>query len=475
MGPLQERVLRLIEREALVPHDGRVLVALSGGGDSVALTTLLCQTASAGAFTLTGLLHINHQLRGAAAEADERFCHELARTLSLPITVERVDVGALARAEGISIEEAGHRARYAIFDRMAAGPGIDRIATGHTQDDLAETFLLRLIRGAGSGGLAGIRPRSGDVIRPLLAVSRAELRTYLANRGQSFREDESNLDLRITRNRVRHRLVPFLAEHFSPGIVEVLARDAAIARGDAEWIDRTVNTAVRKIVSYEKGMVTVDVDRLHGQPVALARRIAKQVLERFTDRAVGFDHVERLLDLAAAPDTPVAEADFPGARVERRGSRFIMLQQPRPRHRHTFCATGFEYQLGVPGEVAIKEAGLVVSADRAPTGTVTAMTLSARGSTVAVAETVLSVPLTVRNWRPGDTFRPLGLGGHKKLQDFFVDRKIDRDERRVIPIVTDAHRGIVWVVGHGVADDFRVTDGTQGVIILRARGLGNAG
>ena len=162
MGPLQERVLRLIEREALVPHDGRVLVALSGGADSVALTTLLCQTASAGAFTLTGLLHINHQLRGAAAEADEHFCRELAGTLSLPITVERVDVGALARAAGISIEEAGHRARYAIFHRTAAGSGIDRIATAHTRDDLAETFLLRLIRGAGPGGLAGIRPRAGD-------------------------------------------------------------------------------------------------------------------------------------------------------------------------------------------------------------------------------------------------------------------------------------------------------------------------
>ena len=474
MRPLQERVLRLIEREALVPRDGRVLVALSGGADSVALTALLHQTASAGAFSLAGLLHINHRLRGAAAEADERFCRELAGTLSLPITVERVDVGALASAEGISIEEAGHRARYAIFHRMAAGPGIDRIATAHTRDDLAETFLLRLIRGAGPGGLAGIRPRAGDVIRPLLEVSRAELRAYLADRGQSFREDQTNQDLRVTRNRVRHRLVPFLAEHFSPGIVEVLARDAAIARGDAEWIERAVNAAAREIVSYEEGTVTVDADRLRRQPVALARRIAKQALERVADRAVGFDHVERLLDVAATPDTPVAEADFPGSRVERRGSR-ITLQRPRPRRRSTFGAAGFEYQLGVPGEVAVEEAGLAVSAERAPTGAAVPMNLSARGATVAVAGTALSTPLTVRSWRPGDIFQPLGLAGRKKLQDFFVDRKIARHERGSIPIVADAQRGIVWVVGHAVADNCRVTDRTEGVIILRARKLGGVG
>ncbi len=218
-----------------------MLAALSGGADSVALSVLLAAAAPAGGYALAGLLHVNHQLRGGAAEADESFCRALAGALDVPIFVERVDVAALARADRISIEHAGHRLRYATFERVAGEQRADRVATGHTRDDLAETVLLRLIRGAGPGGLAGIRPRAGRVVRPLLGVSRQELREHLAARGLQYREDESNRDLRVTRNRVRHRLLPLLAREFSPSIVGVLAREAAIARADADWLDGGAN------------------------------------------------------------------------------------------------------------------------------------------------------------------------------------------------------------------------------------------
>ncbi len=474
MGPLAERLLRTIEREALVPRDGRVLVALSGGADSVALTALLHEISPRGAFLIAGLLHVNHQLRGAAAETDEKFCRELARNFSLPVRVERVDVAAQARADGISVEDAGHRERYAIFERVAAELNADCVATAHTRDDQAETFLLRMIRGAGPGGLAGIWPRAGRIIRPLLGVARAELRDYLAGRGLSFREDNTNWDLRVTRNRVRHRLLPFLEANFSPSIVGVLAREATIARGDAEWLEWEANNVARDLVSYGKGTVTVDADRLRRQPIALARRIAKQVLERASGRAIGFDHVERLLQLAGIPGTRVTEADFPGSRVERRGSQ-IVVTPPRPRRRSKFDADRFECQLTIPGEVVVEEAGVTISAERASQTAWSPTDLMARGTTVTVAEAHLSAPLTVRSWRPGDTFRPLGLGGHKKLQDFFVDRKVAREQRSTVPIVTDSRLGIVWVVGHAVADDFRVTERTRGVILLKARQLGGMG
>ncbi len=452
-----------------MPPGGRLLVALSSGPDSMALAAILVDAANDGAFAVVGLVHINHQLRGGAADADERFCREVALALGVPITVESVAVAALARAERVSIEDAGHRARYAIFDRVVTAQGADAIATGHTRDDLAETVLLRLVRGAGPGGLAGVRPRAGRVVRPLLDVSRQELRDYLSARDLSFREDETNRDIRMTRNRVRHRLLPFLAEEFSPAIVDVLARDAAIARADAEWLDAMSNEAAASIVTYEKGCVRLDADRLHAQPAALARRIAKVALERASGRGIGFDHVERLLDLAATPSTRVPEADFPRCRVERRGTHLVLLR-PQAR-RHGAGVSGFEYRLNVPGEIAIVEAGLAVSAERSPTPP----RLRARGRTVAVSAAALTPPLTVRSWRPGDVFRPLGLGGRKKLQDLFVDRKIAQAERASIPIVADAQRGIVWVVGQAVAEDFRVTDPTAGVLILKARKLGDLG
>ena len=224
---LHERVLRLIRRERLVPPGRRVLAALSGGADSVALTLLLRELAKEAGFVLVGVAHLNHRLR-EAADADEQFCRELAASLALPIDVERVDVGQAARRGRISLEDAGHRERYAFFRRAAARLRADRVATGHHRDDQAETCLMRLIRGAGPDGLAGIRPRAGCVVRPLLHVSRSELRTYLAGRGQPFREDETNRDPAFTRNRVRHELIPFLETRFSPSIANVLARTAEI-------------------------------------------------------------------------------------------------------------------------------------------------------------------------------------------------------------------------------------------------------
>ena len=476
--PLAARVLRAIERGGLIPRGGRVLAALSGGPDSVALSALLADAAAAGGFTLAGLLHVNHQLRGGASEADEGFCRGLAAALDVPIRVERVDVAGLARADGLSIEHAGHRARYAIFERVAGEERADRVATGHTRDDLAETVLLRLIRGAGPGGLAGIRPRAGRIVRPLLGVARRELREHLAVCGLAYREDESNRDLRVIRNRVRHRLLPLLEREFSPSVVAALARGAAIARADADWIDAVANQRASSVVTYQEGAVAVDVAAIRAQPLAVARRIARTALEQASGRGrVGFDHVERLLDLAMGTgsegDPAAGEADFPGSRAERRGAQVVLRPAASGRPSRPAPGGGFEYRLDVPGEVAVPEAGLAIAAEPAMT---TPATLRARGPLVAVAAAGLTSPLTVRSWRAGDVFRPLGLGGRKKkLQDFFVDRKIARGARGTIPLVADRRRGIVWVVGHAPAEDFRVTGGTAGVLILRSRKLGGLG
>ena len=206
------------------------------------------------------------------------------RRSAVPIAVERVDVGALARAEGISLEHAGHRARYAVYERVAAERRADRVATGHTRDDLAETVLLRLVRGAGPGALAGIRPRAGHVVRPLLGVSRQELREHLARRGQPYREDESNRDLRMTRNRVRHRLLPLLAREFSPSIAATLAGRRTIARAEADWIDGLANERAAAFVTYDGDVVTVDGRALRSEPLAVARRVARAALERAAGR-----------------------------------------------------------------------------------------------------------------------------------------------------------------------------------------------
>ena len=328
---LQQRVLRQIRRERLIPTQGRALAALSGGADSVALTLLLGELAAEAGFVLVGVAHLNHRLR-EAADADEQFCRELAGTLALPIDVESVDVGQVARQGRISIEDAGHRERYAFFGRAAARLGADRVATGHHRDDQAETCLMRLIRGAGPDGLAGIRPRAGGVVRPLLHFSRAELRAYLAGRRQPFREDETNRDPAFTRNRVRHELIPFLEERFSPSIGNVLARTAEVVRADSEWMEAAVDEVAAAVLALRKREAAVDSAALARQPAAIARRLARRALEHVACRPAEFVPVERFLAIAAAPGADIPEADFPGCRVEWRGPH-LMIQPPLPRPR----------------------------------------------------------------------------------------------------------------------------------------------
>lgn len=472
MPSLPDRVREALRREQLVPPGGRVFAALSGGADSVALTLLLREIAPAGGFVLAGVVHLNHQLRAAAA-ADERFCRELAARLSLPIEVEHADVRGVAAREGISIEAAGHQARYALFERVAGAGRDGRVATAHTRDDQAETYLMRLIRGAGPVGLAGIRPRRGRVVRPLLQVSRGELRAYLDARGQPFRDDETNRDTAVTRNRVRHELIPFLEARFSPSIVDALARGAAIARADAAWIEAAVDAAADTVLTVGAEEATVDAPALRRQPPALARRLARRALEHAGRRRVGFDHVERLLALAGAVGRGGGGADFPGCRVERRGP-LLVVRPARRRGAPRRAVEPFRYELRVPGRVRVPEAGLEISAEQAAVGAPSGR-LAARGYTVAVAARDLSPPLVVRGWRPGDALRPLGLRGRKKLQDLFVDRKVARGTRHRVPLVADRGRGIVWVVGHTVADDFRITPATEGMLILKARKLRETG
>ncbi len=465
MSPLVQRVRQSIEREARIQPAARVLVACSGGGDSVALASLLCETAPAAGWSVAGLLHVNHGLRGASADDDEAFCRQLAGELGVPITVERIDVAARAREERISIETAGHRVRYELFERVVRQGTADLVATGHTRDDQAETFLMRLVRGAGSAGLAGIRPRIGSVVRPLLDVRRSELREYLRLRGLSHREDPSNRDERILRNRVRHRLIPFLAEHFSPAIVDVLARSAAIAGDDDSWIDDAANAALDKIVQCTEGGLDVDADLLASAAPAIARRVARNAVERAGERRVGFGHVERLRRLADAGGTAPAAADFPGCRVERHGSTLRLRRRSgRAVPEVVHIDSGFEYRLVVPGEVEIAEAGLRIAAERGERPG----RLAARGDAVALPAARISVPLTVRSRRPGDAFRPLGLGGRsKKLQDFFVDRKVPRDRRGTVPLVVDDRLGIVWVAGYAVSEGVRMIDTDEAVVTLK--------
>ena len=468
---LIDQARRTIRDHRLAAPDTRVVVALSGGPDSVALAHVVRELDAAGELCAAGAAHFNHQLR-ATADRDERFCARLADSFGWPIVIDREDVGARARRERRSLEDAARTARHEFLERARAHLAADVVAVGHTRDDQAETFLLRLVRGAGARGLAAMHPRNGPIVRPLLDCPRSAVRAYL-DEGQILSvEDESNQDVAILRNRVRAELVPLLEVRFNPAIVEVLAGEAEIARDEWTWMQAAADELVRAALvrsDAERRHVEFDVGTLLAAPLALRRLVVwRAMTDAAGGRPLAFEHVRAALALLE-PDARSSGFDAPGHRAERIGSRLVLTT----RHPDTVgrpvarSANLFRYPLSIPGEVRLAEAGCVLSAEARPSANATDVATSSGGKVAIVRIDACAAPLAVRNRRPGDRFHPVGLGGQKKLQDYFVDRKVARQQRDVVPLVVDNSDRIVWVAGYGIDAEFRVTDPTQAVLILR--------
>jgi tRNA(Ile)-lysidine synthase len=326
LSALHQQVRRTIRRYALLPSATRVLIGLSGGSDSVALVLLLQELARDGQFSVVALAHLNHRLRATAAR-DEQFCRELAFDVGLPMTVESVDVASYAQTQRLSLEDAARRVRYDFLHRAAESAAADRIAVGHTQDDQAETFLLKLIRGAGLTGLGGIYPRRGSIVRPLLDVGRADLRRYLESRGQGWVEDETNANLENPRNRIRHAVLPELDSAGGTSSNPAIARAAAIVREDGQWLDELGSRRFDALVTRRETGLEIDASALMSEPLPLRRRIVLQALRLAApNREIQSDHVDAALEVAAAQSAGV---DLPGARVELRHGKVVLLRGAR--------------------------------------------------------------------------------------------------------------------------------------------------
>jgi tRNA(Ile)-lysidine synthase len=326
LARLQQEIRRTIRRHGLWPSGARLLIGLSGGSDSVALVLLLRELAEQDGFTVVSLAHLNHRLR-CTATRDEQFCRELAARIALPIAVQSVDVASYAQTQRLSVEDAARRLRYDFLHRVAESASADRIAVGHTRDDQAETFLLKLIRGAGMTGLGGIYPRRGKVVRPLLDVTHSDLRRFLESRGLTWVDDETNDDLGNPRNRIRHRVLPELDLVAASSSSPAIARAAAIVREDGQWLDELADRRFDALVIREDTAVEIDVFGLMAEPPPVRRRVVLTALRLAApNREIGFDHVEMALEVAAGESSG---SDVPGARVELRRGKLVLLRDGR--------------------------------------------------------------------------------------------------------------------------------------------------
>jgi tRNA(Ile)-lysidine synthase len=468
---IEQRFRDTLHRHQMVRSGDLVLVAVSGGPDSTALLALLGDVAGELDIGLH-VAHLNHGWRGREADRDAEWVRRLATRRRLPVTIGRVEPGVWKRGAGgsFSLEARARTLRQRFLRDTARAVGAARIALGHTRDDQAESFLLRLLRGSGRLGLAGTYPIvDGLFVRPLLDLRRHELLAWLRRHRLRYRLDPTNRDLRRTRNRIRHRLIPRLEKDFNPEVVEALARAADLLRDEETYLGELAAEAFAAAALAGSGGSTLAVEALRGLPMALRRRVVRLAIAAVRGHLRGIDreHVEEVLRLVERPGA--ARAGLPDGLQARVGAGKLHLG---PANAATpGSAPGPAAIFPIPGEIPLPGFGIRLRArllDRAAGGPVPPDgppgAVPGPGRACLDADR-LTGPLLVRARRPGDRFVPLNGPGTRKVKSFLIDRKVPVDERGRIPLVLSGDR-IAWVVGHQIDDRFKVTPETRRMLVL---------
>jgi tRNA(Ile)-lysidine synthase len=492
---LEQAVLKTVQDERMMAPGDRVGMAVSGGADSVALFRLLLNLREELGINLL-VVHFDHSLRGAESDADAQFVAELSRAFGLEFLIQRADVAAEAKKQGLNLEDAARRLRYGFFERTCASGKAARIAVAHTADDQAETVLAHIIRGTGPTGLGGIYPVAGSIIRPLLGTRREDLRDFLIANGQAWREDSTNSDTQRLRARVRERLLPLLQNDFSPAIVSQLENLAQLAREEAVFWDSFIENLFRahvrkndegfaiRVADLLSPYVLADQSAVNSNPNSNITKALRPLTERFIRRlykSIRGDckelthlHVEQVIRLAAE-STSGRHLQLPGdIRVEKRFGDLIFSHGDltkissgmhlAPAQSRTYRHVVSLPQTGV-ATVSIPELGRrfclkVVDWTLQPSDT--------KRDGQALDADLLRKPLILRNWRSGDAYRPRGRRRLQKLKEMFQVQRVPLGERAGWPVLETEGR-VIWTRGMHPADDFCAKENTRVAVFIEER------
>jgi tRNA(Ile)-lysidine synthase len=435
---LSERVARSIKVTGALPDGSRILVAVSGGCDSMVLLHLLQELASIRNWILV-VAHLNHQLRGRSSDADERLVKARCRALGLPCVVARRDVRGFARRRRLSLEMAAREVRYRFLSQVARRRRCRVIALAHQADDQAELVLLRLLRGSGSDGLGGmsmVGPSPADpeirLVRPLLESSRAAIEGFARQERIRFRTDRSNSDRRFLRNRIRHELLPLLREHYQPAIDRVLMRTASILAAESDCVSALAGAWLKR--------PRESFDRLSR---AVQRR-ALQIEAIDLGCALDFEACERLV---REPGRPV---NIPGGVILSRGRDGRLRRVCERRLAHS----GRSLRLSLAEEGRARFAQREFEWRREPAGQGSQRPL--RSNREYFDADRVGATIRLRHWRAGDRFQPIGMATAVKLQDLFTNQKVPVAERRRRVVAESASGEIFWVEGMRIGERFKL-------------------
>ncbi|MBU4376251.1 MAG: tRNA lysidine(34) synthetase TilS [Candidatus Omnitrophica bacterium] len=464
---IYSKVKQTIKKKALIKKGDRIVVGVSGGPDSVALLNILADIGRTYDIKLF-ITHLNHKLRGEAAHLDADFVKHLAKRMRIPCLIEEEDVKSLAKRLKMSVEDAAREARYALYERAAKKFKADKIATAHTLDDQAETVLMRLLKGSGSLGLAGIpyKRRAGRflVIRPLLDTPRKDIEKYLKKNKIGTRLDASNLENVYLRNKIRNQLIPFLEKTFNPNIKEGLSFLAVILSDESSLLSEIAGRKMKQVEHPAGKATALSVKALSCLHPALQRIVVRLAIAKVKGnlKNISYKHwsaIEAILNGTEQKSVNLPE----GIRVVKSGDRLLFLAKDSAKKTdHYFSKV---LKLRIPGEVAVQELSVIIKA-RAVKNAPSFLKKKDK-NTEYVNGDILGSVLAVRTRREGDRIKPLGMKSPKKLHDIFVDEKVPYETRDRLPVILSGN-DILWVAGVKLSDDFKLKDGTKKIIKLSA-------
>lgn len=444
-----------IKKYSLLEKNDKVLIAYSGGLDSTALLAVFLKLRPEWSLSLA-LAHFNHKLR-AAADEDLLFVQQAAQKHTLPLYVGSQDVRSYARERRLNLEEAARNLRYDFLLKTARKSKATKIATGHTLNDQAETFFMRLLRGSGVSGLAGIFPVvEGLIIRPLIQVEREDIEAFLRTKSLEYRVDESNFDRRFLRNKIRLELLPYLKKNFEVKVIPQVGKTAAILQEENAFMERLAEEEAQKAVLQSGKRIELDLGALCSLPKGLARRLVRHFILRVKGdlRRISFEDVESLLSLGEGKDWHLKKDLV----LRREQGRIFLKDEAAAVRPYAYSWDGIDV-------LVIPEAGLKFKGME--------MEKTARFSpefddpTRAFLDlSKLNFPLAVRSRRQGDRYHPLGSPGQKKLKEIMRAKRLPLDQREIQPLFLSG-KEIVWVPGLPVSEKFKVDDQTKKIFVIQ--------
>ncbi|MBN2168371.1 MAG: tRNA lysidine(34) synthetase TilS [Actinobacteria bacterium] len=456
---LESKAADVIRKYSMLDISDRVVVSVSGGPDSLALLLYLEELAPFMKLDLH-VFHLDHMIRGEESRQEAEFVRNFSESRGLPVEVVSENVGEQAVGSRLSKQHFAREVRLARLNEYADKIGAARIAVGHNADDQVETYLMRIIQGAGLTGLRGIQPVSGRLIRPLIETWRSEIEEYLDNKGVEPKIDSSNLEDIYLRNRIRNRLVPYLESEFGPGTKAVFLREVGCLSCDFDYIQREVLEAFGRVAEAGVGEVRINICLLDELHVAIQRGVIREAWSRICTGGGGllWTHVNDILSKVVRGNSGAA-AELPGGFIAEREYGELVI-----RVRGADSVDKGSLYLDVPGSIESEE-GYTVVAEEVDASDV----ILSDDPSVEYIKPEVKLPLELRKPCPGDRFVPLGYEGTKKLKDYFIDSKLPRRKRRSCELLI-SDGDIVWVIGHRLDQRFRIVPGNKKAIKLSIRG-----